>query len=110
MTWPLACRRLEFCAFALNKTIYRAGALEEGEVPDAFVKVPQKHEQNVDSDDASGAETDKRKRKSRLLKGWRMTEAPTLTERAVLDARTWGSERTRALKPAPKTQASWAGP
>lgn len=73
-------------------------------MPDAIVAIPVTPESEKDDADVEEAATDRRLKKHRLLKGWRMPDAPTLQDRAVQDPATWGSRRTLPLA-APKAQA-----
>ena len=77
--------------------------------PDAIIGITDKNETMVESSDDPDAESDRKKRKSRLVKGWRMSDAPTLASRSRADD-DWGAHRTEPLRAEAKQQAFWPAP
>ena len=80
---------------------------KDHEVPDAVVPVVARNESVLDVDDDPAAADDRTLRKGRLIKGWRMGDAPTLLLRGHQDEREWGTRRTEPLRAEPKRQAQW---
>ena len=69
------------------------------------MRIPLPPEREDVSDDDAEAVHDRTKKKHRLLKGWRMGDAPVLQQRIQQTPAIYGSSTTQPARGAPKAQA-----